>query len=551
MKQKFFYFFVAIAFFTLPSASFFVDAGGGSSFTPLGVFTLGGAKSCAQVFDPPQPIKPNTPVARTPRNTATKTELLELGFVTEVSRYTTSQYTISQTKFFEISIKKKLEHISNYRPTPLEIEYLLGWKPFTLLSQDFESALKVMSEMGIEQVTQDVQKYLRDMNSLKISKTELALANANTHGYGSSKLGNLIFSYPQEGMVARPAYYKGLNPPNYGDVTRHERENERSLTAKELLAIEEAHLVGQRELGKNGTTQAGIDNYTIAQLLEKVQILEAAGFTPDERRTLIQVGVVGRAENSDPDMYSELYNLLQQLRRKWGSIPIDHVLHMRKHYKVPDAYDLRVIPGQFTIDSPLELFLLTKEHVQELNEWHFQHFILPHILPYLDLNKLSPQQMEYLTPEHQTKIDELQRIRKKWGDLSIERILEISETPIHYLKQMEPHNIANIIPLEFFVFSAEQVQVLNKEQIQAITPPQLVFLDLNKLSPQQMEYLTSEQQMAIDMVQKIDNKNRESLSANSITWEQFKQRNYSADNIDTNNLEADADIVGTIITGGF
>ena len=57
-------------------------------------------------------------------------------------------------------------------------------------------------------------------------------------------------------------------------------------------AIEEAHLEGFGEKGKNGAL-AGIENYTEAQLRRKAKILKKAGFSLPQRRTLMESGTVG------------------------------------------------------------------------------------------------------------------------------------------------------------------------------------------------------------------------------------------------------------------
>lgn len=66
----------------------------------------------------------------------------------------------------------------------------------------------------------------------------------------------------------------------------------RELTIDEISAIEQAHLVGKGEPGRNGKP-ASIDNYTEAQLREKAEILRQAGFDKEERRALITSGTVG------------------------------------------------------------------------------------------------------------------------------------------------------------------------------------------------------------------------------------------------------------------
>ena len=64
------------------------------------------------------------------------------------------------------------------------------------------------------------------------------------------------------------------------------------LSSSQRRAVEEAHLIGQGERGKNGAL-AGIGNYTEDQLRRKADILNRAGFSKNQRRQLMEAGVVG------------------------------------------------------------------------------------------------------------------------------------------------------------------------------------------------------------------------------------------------------------------
>ena len=75
-----------------------------------------------------------------------------------------------------------------------------------------------------------------------------------------------------------------------GEKAEEVLESKLSPTQKE--AIEEAHLVGQGERGRNGAI-AGIGNYTEEQLRRKAEILRRAGFSKKQREKLIKQGVVG------------------------------------------------------------------------------------------------------------------------------------------------------------------------------------------------------------------------------------------------------------------
>lgn len=68
----------------------------------------------------------------------------------------------------------------------------------------------------------------------------------------------------------------------------------RKLNAKETKAAQKAHLVGDNELGKDGTPAAK-GNYTWSQIRQKEKILNEAGFSSKEIRKLMEDGVVGKA----------------------------------------------------------------------------------------------------------------------------------------------------------------------------------------------------------------------------------------------------------------
>lgn len=64
------------------------------------------------------------------------------------------------------------------------------------------------------------------------------------------------------------------------------------LTPKQEEAVLEAHQVGLGELGRDNS-QAGIYNYTQGQISKKARILKEAGFSKEQRRTLVETGIVG------------------------------------------------------------------------------------------------------------------------------------------------------------------------------------------------------------------------------------------------------------------
>ena len=71
----------------------------------------------------------------------------------------------------------------------------------------------------------------------------------------------------------------------------------KELTPQQVEALEQAHLVGKGQAGKDGTP-AGIGNYTEDQIRKKAKILEDADFSLEERRKLMKDGVVGSSDNT-------------------------------------------------------------------------------------------------------------------------------------------------------------------------------------------------------------------------------------------------------------
>lgn len=66
----------------------------------------------------------------------------------------------------------------------------------------------------------------------------------------------------------------------------------RDLTEREKEALLKAHAWGRGEAGKDNG-EAGVYNYTKAQLLGKARILDEAGFSREDRRVLMEAGLVG------------------------------------------------------------------------------------------------------------------------------------------------------------------------------------------------------------------------------------------------------------------
>lgn len=94
-----------------------------------------------------------------------------------------------------------------------------------------------------------------------------------------------------------------------GDAERIDSASQllkRDLTEKQREALLAAHNLGKGEIGKD-SNEAGVYNYTKAQLLRKARILEEAGFSKEERRVLMEAGLVGSIpETGIPTIDAEL-----------------------------------------------------------------------------------------------------------------------------------------------------------------------------------------------------------------------------------------------------
>ena len=84
------------------------------------------------------------------------------------------------------------------------------------------------------------------------------------------------------------------------------------LSPEQQRAVEDAHLVGYGEKGKDGSI-AGIGNYTEDQLRRKAEILRQAGFSHSQRRQLMEAGVVG--DDLLISARRELEEALEDIRR--------------------------------------------------------------------------------------------------------------------------------------------------------------------------------------------------------------------------------------------
>ena len=108
-------------------------------------------------------------------------------------------------------------------------------------------------------------------------------APESTNKSAGELVGNVVKNYYQKEVTGSPQVDRiGLG----------EFALSRKLTPQQASALQQAHLVGKGQIGKDGTP-ARIGNYTSTQLRDKIKILRDAGFSRAERRKLVEEGVVG------------------------------------------------------------------------------------------------------------------------------------------------------------------------------------------------------------------------------------------------------------------
>ena len=114
-----------------------------------------------------------------------------------------------------------------------------------------------------------------------------------------ASLVSLPITLPLAGVGVR-VIAKRSNPALEQRKELAERSLGKSLSGKQVRAVEQAHLAGRGERGKDGSL-AGIGNYTESQLRQKNKTLRSAGFGLSERRKLMESGVVGDRDRRPGD----------------------------------------------------------------------------------------------------------------------------------------------------------------------------------------------------------------------------------------------------------
>jgi len=130
----------------------------------------------------------------------------------------------------------------------------------------------------------------------------------------------------------------------------------RDLTEKQKEAILEAHGQGKGGVGKDNN-EAGVYNYTQSQLLRKARILDEAGFSKEERRVLMEAGLVGApvdsAGISDPAIVTKMDAMNNAL-----DLEVEHPVNVL-YRTMTDIYGLtsvNPVEKQLAIDKIMQRF---------------------------------------------------------------------------------------------------------------------------------------------------------------------------------------------------
>ena len=318
------------------------------------------------------------------------------------------------------------------------------------------------------------------------------------------------------------------------------------LSPEQRRAVETAHLVGQGERGKNGAL-AGIGNYTEAQLRRKAEILRQAGFSKEQRRTLMEEGVVGvpdkNIETGIPDHKIKIKfglsskQLRKMKQRVLGDFTRKPVGEMNVNNIRLDLYKKRMAWDNTYYHIPIpSLDTLTRTQTQLLDiKLIIENEYLS--LSKLNVEDLSRHQVRDLNIEDLSQ-DQLQRLdvkklsQKQVRDLNIE---DLSQSQVREL-DIESLSLDQVQELDIESLSLDQIRELN---IENLSQNQLQKLDLGDLTHEQLEKLKAsgelnknqKQQLEVRERQKqldvanLTSKERQELDVRGLLREQTQQLN--------------------------
>lgn len=145
--------------------------------------------------------------------------------------------------------------------------------------------------MGADQTTADKTKarriFCRNIFSVDAERTN----SEPKEGVEDATPPDPIRTFARKAMERRAASVESFLAQSKL-IREAEEVLERDLSYREMLAVFNAHFVGFREAGADGSP-AHVHNYTRPQIRKKFLILRAAGFPVNEARVLIRSGTVG------------------------------------------------------------------------------------------------------------------------------------------------------------------------------------------------------------------------------------------------------------------
>lgn len=227
----------------------------------------------------------------------------------------------------------------------------------------YEQQMATLEQSLLKLSTLDIAEETRD-------EVRTLLRNSIIDIYEKNKLADVL---PRESARDRikPAVHEVLGNSLLSDenrlvkaeeVLREKNLLEQPLSDEQKAAILEAHYVGQGEKGKDVTKSAGVYNYTREQLRLKAEILDKAGFSREQRRTLIEAGIAAEPVNAPVGAGPELAAIIEQINRRQdllGDKPYDAQYLEQQKRQVEDLYDRGIIPADQAIHvvNQLETFL--------------------------------------------------------------------------------------------------------------------------------------------------------------------------------------------------
>ncbi len=192
-----------------------------------------------------------------------------------------------------------------------------------------------------------------------------------------------IFNRPRLQVLVKPGEHQVVANASLTDQDRLKAAQQfldPNLTAEEKEKQEgvilKAHSVGSGEPGKDNLKTASVYNYTPAQLRQKAEILKEAGFSTEQRRTLIKSGLVGVIPSSeyirlgfDPKDYAadtSLSTIASQVYTRGLAGGADETFFNRVATRIEGLLDRR------GVDSVLALNFLN-----QLDKWRIQALTPP------------------------------------------------------------------------------------------------------------------------------------------------------------------------------